>query len=261
MDDLYSDRIRCDHPETASGEALSQALLQAAASRGRGRVVVLCDAALSPGLQKDRLFKLEGLMPGFYRGVQDCVVLGAFPDSGRAELANPAEVARVDTLLQEPSQPKERPATITCRAIAADAPQIASLIADTFEHYPTPSGVPQYIEAQIQAGVPFRVVRGDGQLLACASGDLVRAARTAELTDCATRPDQRGRGLMQAILEDLMQDLREMGYPTTFTLARACIPGVNLAFSRLGFTFRGRQVQSCRIGDGMEDMNVWSRRL
>ena len=64
---------------------------------------------------------------------------------------------------------------------------------------------------------------------------------------------------MQFILEDLVEDLREMGYPTVFTLARAAIPGVNLAFSRLGFELRGTMPQSCRIGEGIEDMNIWSR--
>jgi len=104
-------------------------------------------------------------------------------------------------------------------------------------------------------------VREGGVVVACASADPVADARTAELTDCATRPDQRGRGLMQAILGDLMDDLRAMDYPTAFTLARARIPGVNLAFQRLGFDLQGTMVQSCRIGDGLEDMNVWSRRL
>jgi hypothetical protein len=66
---------------------------------------------------------------------------------------------------------------------------------------------------------------------------------------------------MQAILLDLMDDLRELKYPTAFTLARARIPGVNLAFHRLGFELCGTMSQSCRIGEGIEDMNVWSRSL
>ncbi len=90
---------------------------------------------------------------------------------------------------------------------------------------------------------------------------MVREALTAELTDCATRPDQRGNGYMQAILTDLMNDLRELEYPTAFTLARARIPGMNIAFQRLGFDLCGTMPQSCRIGEGIEDMNIWSRPL
>jgi hypothetical protein len=44
-------------------------------------------------------------------------------------------------------------------------------------------------------------------------------------------------------------------------LARARIPGINLAFQRLGFALRGCMPQSCRIGEGLEDMHVWSRAL
>ena len=66
---------------------------------------------------------------------------------------------------------------------------------------------------------------------------------------------------MQALLGDLMDDLRGMDYPTAFTLARATVPGVNMAFARLGFRFRGTMPRSCRIGEGIEDMNIWSRSL
>ena len=82
-----------------------------------------------------------------------------------------------------------------------------------------------------------------------------------ELTDCSTQPEYRGRGLMQALLTDLMDDLVQLGYPTAFTLARARIPGMNLAFQRLGFELQGTMAQSCRIGEGIEDINVWSRSL
>ena len=259
-DDAYSDRIRCDHPDTRAGRALGEALLEAAVRYGRGRVVALCDSDLSAGLQAAGL-TLEATMPGFYRGERDCAVMGAAPDEARSRLANPEEVEEVERLVQQEWEPRDRPEVDTRRAAPQDAPDIARLIAATFEHYPTPSGVPDYIAGLIQAGVPFRTVWEDGEVVACASADLVRQARTAELTDCATRPDQRGRGLMQAILLDLMDDLREMDYPTAFTLARANTPGVNIAFSRLGFMFRGCQIQSCRIGGGIEDMNVWSRRL
>ena len=58
-----------------------------------------------------------------------------------------------------------------------------------------------------------------------------------------------------------MEDLRQMNYPTAFTLARARIPGVNIVFQRLGFEFQGRMRSSCLIGDGIEDMNILSRAL
>jgi beta-lysine N6-acetyltransferase len=259
-DDGYSDRIRCDHPNVSDGEALGKAMIEAAKTHQRGRVMFLGNASLRSGLEAAGL-TYEATMPGFYCGKDDCAVLGCAIDPVRATSSDAEAVAYVDKLVRDKPPAKPRPRPTTVRAKPEHAADLAELIAATFEHYPTPSGVPDYIEQNIREGVPFRFVEKDGRMVACASADLVREAKTAELTDCSTRPDQRGGGFMQAILDDLMQDMRDMGYPTAFTLARACIPGVNLAFLRLGFEYNGRMIRSCRIGSGMEDMNVWSRRL
>jgi putative beta-lysine N-acetyltransferase len=259
-DDAYSDRLRCDHPGAVDGRALGEALVLKADSLDRGRVVVLASEQLARGLAAGGLH-LEARIPGFYRGEEDCVVMGASLHASRAGLGQPGRVGHVNGLLGRPAASGDRSLQVTVRAAVEDAADIAELIGETFAAYPTPSHEPAYVAEQISEGVPFRVVRDDGELIACASADLVRDARTAELTDCATRPAARGRGLMQAILTDLMDDLRDLDYPTAFTLARAAIPGVNLAFERLGFELRGTMNQSCRIGTGLEDMNVWSRTL
>lgn len=262
-DDFYSDRIRCDHPDpnAADGEALGAALLAEARKRGRGRVVILAPDTLGRGLAAAG-YVHEATMPGFYKGKQDCFVMGAAPDAQRRHPANEADTQKVDELLhhRRPSGRVHEPVQ-THRATTDDAAAIARLIADCFEYYPTPSGVPDFIAGQIEEGTVFRLAREGDRVVACASADLVESAQTAELTDCATDPGQRGRGLMQFILADLQADLREMGYPTAFTLSRASVAGINLAFQRLGFVWRGRMIRSCRIGDGLEDMNVWSRRL
>ncbi len=259
-DDPYSDRVRCDHPDTEDAAGLASELIAIAEDRGRSRIVALVPSSLSEGLE-ERGFEVEGVMPGFYEGQDDCTVLGLALDESRALLANPLEVGRVDSIVAAAGPGRTHPRVETLRATAEHADAIAELLDETFEEYPTPSGDPAYITRQIQGGTPFRVHLRDGEVVACASADLVATARTAELTDCATRPEHRGRGLMQSILRDLMGDVGDLGYPTVFTLARARIVGMNLAFKRLGFEHHGRMVQSCRIGDGLEDMNIWSRAL
>ncbi len=259
-DDAYSDRIRCDHPVACAAEPLGRALIEAARQRHRGRVVLLARSGMRPGFEACGMTR-EATMPGFYDGREDCDVFGYAIEPGRGRLAEPAAVGEVDELIAKAQPARQRPTPPTERGATADAEGIATLIADTFQHYPTPTGNTAYVAEQIAGGIPFRVVRDGGDVVACASADLVRGACTAELTDCATRPDQRGRGLMQALLGDLMDDLRRLRYPTAFTLARASVAGVNLAFQRLGFVWRGQMTRSCRIGGGIEDMNVWSRAL
>jgi putative beta-lysine N-acetyltransferase len=259
IEDSFSDRIRCDHPGDVDGVALGHALRDLAEDSGRGRIITFVRPDVADGLQKAG-YVSDGRLPGFYQGTLDCVVMGLATDPGRQGLANRIEVGRVDALLNSPPRGRSHAPIETRRADTTDAVAIAQLMDDTFDDYPTPSSDPAYVADQIEQGTPFRVVVDDkDDIVACASADLLRDAKTAELTDCATHPEHRGRGYMQCILEDLMSDVGALGYPTVFTMARARIPGVNLAFQRLGFSLRGRMKQSCRIGDGIEDMNIWSR--
>lgn len=259
-DDPYSDRIRCDHPVVSDAFALANQLVEAAHARGRSRLMVLADPWTAEGLELGGL-KEEAIMPGYYRGEEDCHVMGALLTPERREPSDPEGVDRVVQILANPRPPTEHPPVNTRRATVDDAPAIAALVDSVFRYYPTPTGVPEYVARQIAEGIPFRLVEEEGEVIACASADLDRDARTAELTDCTTRPDQRGRGLMQALLRALTDDLRAMDHPTAFTLARAGEVGMNLAFLRLGFVLRGRMTRSCRIGEGIEDIHVWSGRI
>ena len=262
VDDPYSDRLRCDHPQTDHPEALGDALIETAEQLGRGRVVIFAEASNVSSFE-DAGYTLEGVMPGFYKGEEDCAVLGCAIGAPTLELADAAAIEATNQILARAQNERRapRPSIETTRARVNEAREIAELLDETFRAYPTPSHDPAYVARLIEEGTPFRIVREDKEIIACASADLVREAKTAELTDCATRPEHRGRGLMQSILQDLMEDLRKMGYPTAFTLARARIPGVNLAFKRLGFELRGHMARSCRIGTRLEDMSIWSRHL
>ncbi|MFN3200285.1 MAG: GNAT family N-acetyltransferase [Bradymonadia bacterium] len=262
LNDGYSDRVRCDHPQVDDGEELGHALIETAVNLNRGRVMVMASTELQRGLQHAGL-ATEGVIPGFYRGQADCAVMGWWQDADRRSLADADGVQQVMDLMAERANAPtaERLSVETARATVEDAESIAELLGETFSQYPTPSDDPAYVAQAIEAGHPFRCVRDEGALVACASADLVFDAHTAELTDCATRPTHRGQGLMRALLDDLMDDLRDLDYPTAFTLARARIPGVNLVFQRLGFELRGTMTRSCRIGNGLEDMNILSRTL
>ena len=259
-DDALSDRIRCDHPDASSSEELANRLLVEASVSGRGRVVLMASEEMGKGLLEEG-FECEAQIPGFYKGEEDCWIMGAWPDEGRQELANPKQVARVMDILDAANPPTHRERVVTSAASVEDAAAIAELIGSVFDVYPTPSDDPAYIAEDIYSGTPYRVVRDGGKIVACASADLVEGALSAELTDCATRPSHRGQGLMSAILADLIIDLKALDFETAFTMARANQVGMNLVFQRLGFDLHGTMSQSCYIGSGLEDMNVWSQGL
>jgi beta-lysine N6-acetyltransferase len=269
--DELSDRIRCDYPQTQDGEVLADTLIQSAEELGRGKIITIVTDPL-PTAMIERGFRVAAKVPDLYEGKEDVFIMSYNVDENRLDLANPKEVGRVEALLKGVEFPQDLgienlklglPISKVEVATSKNAEEIAQLIADTFPDYPTPSFDPNYIKQYIEAGNLFHFIRGAAnEMVACASADLVTEAKTAELTDCATRPSYRGRGYMRAILISLMQKLESsMGYPTAFTMARARIPGINILFKQLGFHYCGRLSKSCHIGDGLEDMNIWARRL
>jgi beta-lysine N6-acetyltransferase len=150
----------------------------------------------------------------------------------------------------------------TCApARPADAADIAELMRETFPDYPTPIS-DDYITANMRDRTfHFRVVRdAAGRLVASASAEMHHTRKSAELTDCATSPQYRGKGLMSAILRHLERDLAdEFGITDVYTIARASQAGVNCSFAKLGYTYTGRLVNNCRMPEGYESMNVWCR--
>ena len=101
LNDAYSDRLRCDHPDAVDGQALGEALLETARELDRGRVVVLANEQLANGLEAGGL-ALEARIPGFYRGESDCVVMGAALNGERLGLGQPQQVEQVLGLLGQP---------------------------------------------------------------------------------------------------------------------------------------------------------------
>ncbi len=277
-DDEHSDRVRCDHPNTSQGTAIAYFLAGAAHCLNRTKVLTMVDERLAPELLEQG-FSLAGTMPGFYRGDTGCSVLTYNVDEKRKMMAHPKEGARVEEIVdrydplddmklveryeslgdEELTSPPAKVQTI--RAMPKDAEEIAKLIDVTFHDYPTPSHDPGYVRSQIENGAPFRYIMNKGKMVACASADLVPDALTAELTDCATLPENRQKGYMMTLLSDLMWDLEQKRYYSAFTYARARVPGINVLFKKLGFDYCGCVHQSCRIGDGLEDMNIWIRPL
>lgn len=198
---------------------------------------------------------------GFFGNGDNAELWAKYPAPARAK--NPAEPKNDEVLeLAECKEPAEPllPAGFTCApASEADAGEIAALMQRTFPDYPTPITT-QLIAENIRARTShFRLVRDEaGKLAACASAEIHHTRKSAELTDCATEPEQRGKGLMSSILLALEQDLAsEFAITDVYTIARANQPGMNCSFAKLGYQYTGRLINNCRMPNGFESMNVW----
>jgi len=211
-----------------------------------------------------RGFIREGAISRFFSDGRDAIVFSRFVDDDRRHNERRGEEDRIVSLSRSKANGKLSGGFaegFLCRiATRDDAAVISKLLESTFRDYPDPIDV-DTVRSWIDEGERhFRVVEQGGRVVACASADLDRANRNAELTDCATIPEMRGRGLMTSILKQLENDcVDELGITDFYTLARAGEAGINIAFARLGYEYTGRLVNNCRMPDGWESMNAWCR--
>jgi putative beta-lysine N-acetyltransferase len=81
------------------------------------------------------------------------------------------------------------------------------------------------------------------------------------MTDFATLPSHRGRGIATRLLGLMDLRAREAGVRVAYTIARASSFGMNITFGRRGYRYAGTLVNNTGIGGAIESMNVWYKTL
>jgi len=210
-------------------------------------------------------FRREAQVPEFYRGERDVSFMGKYFVCERVQEPRPGlvkEVLAVARDKQGEAEPSELPAGCSCRRLQpADTGAMAAVYREVFSSYPFPIHDPDYLRQTMASHVIYLGVFSGEQLVAIASAELDRDGRNAEMTDFATLPDQRGRGLAGALLARLEQVAAEEGVLTAYTIARAYSFGMNITFARSGYAFAGTLTRNTQISGDLESMNVWYKPL
>ena len=212
-----------------------------------------------------RGFLKEGVIQGFFADGIDAHIWALYGEDGRDEAPRDAQHDEIvaHALGKEPVTP-EAPTGYTCLAATeSDAAAISELMGRTFADYPSSLDADTIATSIREETHRFRMITDTaGTLASVASVEIDYKRHAAEMTDCATRPDQRGLGLMSYLLWRLERDMvQNHSIRDLYTLARADEPGMNCAFAKLGYTYTGRLINNCRMPNGWESMNIWCRRV
>jgi len=209
-------------------------------------------------------YTVEARIPGFYRGEEEAVFLGKYfsPErlqEKRAELVTEI-LARADERGTEAPPPLEDGLRWR-RTEAADAEEMAALYREVFATYPFPIHDPSYLRQTMAENVAYFGIWEGGRLLALASAEIDREGENAEMTDFATRPECRGRGLASFLLARMEREMHGAGIRTLYTIARAYSHGMNLTFAKGGYAYAGTLTNNTNISGSLESMNVWHKAL
>lgn len=146
-------------------------------------------------------------------------------------------------------------------ATKEDAEELAKLYDSIFETYPSPMNDSEYIKAAMDNNMLFKVAVYGGEIVSAASADMDIDNFNAEMTDCATKKDHRGSGLMGRLLYELEEELRTRNFKVLYSTARSISTGMNIVFAKHNYEYAGRLINHCHICGQFEDMNIWMKTL
>jgi beta-lysine N6-acetyltransferase len=209
-------------------------------------------------------YMLEGIYKEYFNG-DDAFCMAFYTDLSRRTSDYWIEEDQIlERVLGLAPKPDHAPLPEYCTqrpASADDADRLAALYGQTFQTYPTPMNDPAYIRKVMGEGTIFYIVEQSGYLISAASAEINSVYRNAEITDCATLPAHRSKGLMRLLIQALEEDLQRQNIHSAYSLSRALSFGMNASLVQLGYRYYGRLTKNCDIYDKFEDMNLWVKIL
>jgi putative beta-lysine N-acetyltransferase len=209
---------------------------------------------------------VEAEIPGFFGGEHDAYFTGKYLEERRERERHPEAVEEVlQAAVEKPPETGEivLPAGLEFReAEPEDAGAMAGVYREVFATYPFPIHEPDFIKETMDDGGTRYFGVWDGEdIAALASSEISLAEENAEMTDFATLPGYRGKGLASFLLQAMEEEMREISMKLLYTIARAYSFGMNLTFAKLGYECGGTLTNNTNISGGLESMNVWYKRI
>ncbi|SDJ12197.1 putative beta-lysine N-acetyltransferase [Salimicrobium halophilum] len=214
-------------------------------------------------LMQERFYSYEGRIGGFFDG-EDAYVYALFLDEKRNIRSATEKEKRVLQTAFSYATKEEGEAGKSYyirRAQKADRFGMSQLYKQVFASYPTPMDDPDFILEMMESGVYAMVGEYEGRIVSSCAGDWMPLYNACELTDCATLPEHRGKGLLVSQARRILEACRERRVKTIFSYSRSLSTGMNIINARLGFKYGGRMVRNSNIAGSFENMNIWYRNL
>ncbi|HSO21232.1 MAG TPA: putative beta-lysine N-acetyltransferase [Desulfosarcina sp.] len=205
-------------------------------------------------------YEKEAVVPGFFQGSIDGLFAAKF-FSERRQLPDSRTIREY-----APSAAPGRPPAVEAAPSASactpeDAPTLANIYGRVFASYAFPIHRPGYLRRMMLKNAAYFCIRVNRRAAAAAAAEVDADEANCEMTDFATLPEYRGRGLAAKLLRRLDKEARTRGIKTAYTIARADSRAMNRIFAKAGYRPAGRLVNNTQIDGRIRSMNVWYKHL
>lgn len=210
-------------------------------------------------------YETEAVVPNFFADREDAFFMSRFLTPVRKQQGNKDESERVLARAQN-TPPMECPAALpeTFRhsvLTPENVEELSALYRTVFQTYPFPVFDPAYVLETMRENLLYFGIRDGEKLVAVSSCEMDRDAANVEMTDFATLPEVRGRGLASFLLLQMEREMVRRNIRTAYTIARSVSFGMNITFGKHGYRYAGTLVNNTDISGSVESMNVWYKKL
>lgn len=205
----------------------------------------------------------EADIPHFYSGKTNCCFVAKFFFDRHRTDEDFTNLQRIigDEKTQRKKNAESSPQFPIELCTTADAEELAFFYRKLFVSYPFPVFDAVYLNEIMGENVNYYCIRADNKIVAIAATESNSAEKYAEMTDFATVPGWRGKGLAACLLRHMDKEVCRAGIATAFTIARATSYGMNRVFKNCGYNYSGLLINNTQIGGRVQSMAVWYKQL
>ena len=215
-------------------------------------------------LFNEKGYKTEAFVPKFFNGETDGVFLAKYPlpQSKREFLSKKELIDDIIRITKSKTEKVDSKLSFKFQILDKnDSETIARLYKKVFITYPFPIFDPKYILKTMEENVCYFGIKEQGELISISSAEMDKENKNVEMTDFATLPEFRRKGLALFLLRQMENYVAKHGFKTSYTIARAISHGANIIFGKNNYNFGGTLVNNTNIAGNIESMNVWYKSL
>ncbi|NNE77192.1 MAG: putative beta-lysine N-acetyltransferase [Pricia sp.] len=210
-------------------------------------------------------YRIEATIPKLYNGKTTGYFLADYLNGERRQCTEGKlkTIASVKTIARAASAPLKNSNFTLGNGLHVrklnkeDMFALADLHAKAFKTYPLPIHKPEYLIELSDKNHEFYGLFKYGELLVSTIVKILDTESNLEIVDFATHPDCRGQNLSYYLVQQVKKNRVQMGCKAIYSLVRASSYGLNITFSKQGFTLGGTLYNDTMIRDNLESMNVW----
>ncbi|MEA3254227.1 MAG: putative beta-lysine N-acetyltransferase [Candidatus Altiarchaeota archaeon] len=261
----YNNRIYLMKLHESDAEFILKEINYLVQKNGYTKIFAKTPSKLFHYFQQEGGYSVEAEIPLFYNGVEDCLFIAKYLDEERKIITRKDQekinqvlrTAKEKNISQKPIHTQEFILKILNKSHIND---LAKLYGRVFTSYPFPIFSPEYLSETLEGNVKYFGAFYENALVAASAAEMDINSGSVEMTDFATNPRYRGNTLASRLLLLMEQEMSEHDIQTYYTIARALSYGMNITFSKAGYSYSGTLKNNTNISGKIESMNVWFKK-